>query len=423
MELAPFDAAAILVLIAAALGFVNARWLRLPPTIGMTVMGALASLVVISIDLIIPGSRLSARLADLLSDIDFHRLLLNGMLSFLLFAGALHVDWTEMRKGRWTILLFSTVGVALSTALVGYGFYFAAGLVGLEAPLSWCLVFGALISPTDPVSVMAVMKSAAMPPSLQALVAGESLFNDGVGVVVFTLLLGIATNGGALEFSGLVHHFVREAGGGVLLGLAIGWVAFEAMRRIDDYSTEIMITLATVMAGYSLAMALAISGPVAMAVSGLMIGNAGVAHAMSERTSNYLLGFWSLIDELLNAVLFLLVGLELVAVVQGGTGLKAGLLAIPIVLLARAVSVALPMIATRSFAPLGPLAFPTLFWGGLRGAVSIALALSITDEAIRPTILAATYVVVLFSVIIQGGTVAALIERLKRKHPVMEIDL
>lgn len=423
MELAPFDAAAILVLIAAALGFVNARWLRLPPTIGMTVMGALASLVVIAIDLIIPGSRLSARLADLLSDIDFHRLLLNGMLSFLLFAGALHVDWTEMRKGRWTILLFSTVGVALSTALVGYGFYFAAGLVGLEAPLSWCLVFGALISPTDPVSVMAVMKSAAMPASLQALVAGESLFNDGVGVVVFTLLLGIATNGGALEFSGLVHHFVREAGGGVLLGLAIGWVAFEAMRRIDDYSTEIMITLATVMAGYSLAMALAISGPVAMAVSGLMIGNAGVAHAMSERTSNYLLGFWSLIDELLNAVLFLLVGLELVAVVQGGTGLKAGLLAIPIVLLARAVSVALPMIATRSFAPLGPLAFPTLFWGGLRGAVSIALALSITDEAIRPTILAATYVVVLFSVIIQGGTVAALIERLKRKHPVMEIDL
>lgn len=415
-ELAPFDAAAILVVFAALLGYANIRWLHLPATIGMTLMGALASMLVIAIDALIPTSRLSTHLAVLLDDIDFHETLMNGMLSFLLFAGALHVDWSEMKRGRWPILLFTTVGVVLSTAIIGFGMYAAGSWFGLGLPLAWCLVFGALISPTDPVSVMAIMKRAAMPRTLQATVAGESLFNDGVGVVVFSLLLGVAMGGGEMSPGVLASHFLHEAGGGLGLGLAVGALAFAAMRRIDDYSTEIMITLAAVMGGYSLAMALGISGPVAMAVAGLMIGNAGVAHAMSARTSTYLLGFWSVIDELLNLVLFLFIGLELVAVIQGGTGLLLGLIAIPIVLLARAVSVLIPLLATRRFVAMGPMAFPTLFWGGLRGGISIALALSLSDAAIRAQLLAATYVVVMFSVIVQGGTIAQLIDRLRKRH-------
>lgn len=415
-ELAPFDAAAILVVFAALLGYANIRWLRLPATIGMTLMGALASMLVIAIDALVPTSRLSTHLAVLLDDIDFHETLMNGMLSFLLFAGALHVDWSEMKRGRWPILLFTTVGVVLSTAIIGFGMYGAGGWLGLNIPLPWCLVFGALISPTDPVSVMAVMKRAAMPPTLQATVAGESLFNDGVGVVVFSLMVAVAQGGGEMTAGELAGHFLREAGGGVALGLAVGALAFAAMRRIDDYSTEIMITLAAVMGGYSLAMALHISGPVAMAVAGLMIGNAGVAHAMSERTRTYLLGFWSLIDDLLNVILFLFIGLELVAVLKGEAGFLPGLIAIPIVLLARAVSVLIPLLATRRFVAMGPMAFPTLFWGGLRGGISIALALSVGDAAIRAQLLAATYVVVMFSVIVQGGTIAQLIDRLRKRH-------
>lgn len=414
----PFDAAAVLIVAAAVLGYSNHRWLRLPASVGLTVMGAIASLLVLVVDRLMPSSQLAPQFNAFLGQLDFHRTLMEGMLSFLLFAGALHVDWSHMRKGRWPIIIFSTIGVLISTVVVGFAFWLAAGWLGVMVPLGWALVFGALISPTDPVAVMAVMKRAAMPPTLQATVAGESLFNDGVGVVVFTILLAIATGGEEFHLSHAAMDFLQEAGGGALLGLIIGWIAFRAMRSIDEYNIEVMISLAVVMGGYSLGMALHISGPVAMAVAGLVIGNAGVAHAMSDVTQDYLLKFWALIDEILNAVLFLLIGLEVIAIAPHLSLLALGVISIVLVMVARVISVGVPLVAMRRMIDMGPLALPTLVWGGLRGGISVALALSLPDSPIRSAILAATYIVVLFAVIVQGGSIGALIERIKQRHGV-----
>ena len=415
--LSPFDAAAILIVLAAALGYLNHRLLGLPSSVGLTIMGAVASLLVIGIDHLLPSSDLSERVTGFLTGIDFHTTLMDGMLSFLLFAGALHVDWNEMRRGRWPILILSTIGVLLSTLIVGGGFYALTGALGLGVPLLWCFVFGALISPTDPVAVMGVLKRAAVPPTLQATVAGESLFNDGVGVVVFAIILAAAVGAEPFSAGHAAQAFFVEAGGGVLLGLAVGWIGFRAMRSIDEYNVEVMISLAVVMGGYSLAGWLHVSGPVAMAVAGLLIGNAGVALAMSETTRDYLLKFWALIDELLNAILFLLIGLEVIAISPDPRIILAGLAAIPLVLLARALSVGAPLVAMRPIAPLGGLALPTLVWGGLRGGISVALALSLPEGPGRTVILAVTYMVVLFSVIVQGGSVGRLIRRLSADVP------
>lgn len=414
-DLSAFDAAAILIVLASGLGYINHRWLRLPASVGMTLMGAVASLIVIAIDRITPSSTLGSQLTSFLGSIDFHRVLMEGMLSFLLFAGALHVDWAHMRRGRVPILVFSTVGVILSTIIVGFGFHWISAAFGSQVPLAWCLVFGALISPTDPVAVMAVMKRAAMPETLQATVAGESLFNDGVGVVVFTILLRIALGQEPFTLSGAATDFLREAGGGAALGFLIGWLAFRLMRSIDDYSIEVMISLAVVMGGYSLAMSTHVSGPVAMAVAGLLTGNAGVAQAMSDTTRDYLLKFWGLIDEILNAVLFLLIGLEVIVVASSWPLLGAGAAAILLTLAARALSVGLPLKVMKRWMDLGPLAFPTLVWGGLRGGISIALALSLPESPVRSAILAATYLVVIFAVIVQGASISGLIGHLKSK--------
>ncbi|NJO32243.1 MAG: sodium:proton antiporter [Sphingopyxis sp.] len=408
----PFDAAAILIVLAAALGYLNHRVFKLPSSVGLTVMGAVASLLVIAIDAMIPGSTLAPSVEGFLTGIDFHATLMEGMLSFLLFAGALHVDWTEMRRGRWPILVLSTVGVLLSTLIVGFGFQFLAIAMGTSVPLIWCFVFGALISPTDPVAVMGVLKRAAVPPTLQATVAGESLFNDGVGVVVFAILLSIALGTEPFSMARAATAFFQEAGGGVLLGVGIGWIAFRAMRSIDDYNVEVMISLAVVMGGYSLAHFIHVSGPVAMAVAGLVIGNAAVSHAMSDMTRDYLLKFWALIDEILNAVLFLLIGLEVIAISADSSLLLLGLAAIPLVIVARILAVGAPLFAMRPILNMGKLALPTLVWGGLRGGISVALALSLPEGPLRTIILAATYVIVLFAVIIQGSSVGWLIARL-----------
>ncbi|TVV77329.1 cation:proton antiporter [Sphingomonas solaris] len=412
-SLSPFDAAAILIVIAAALGYLNTRVFKLPSSVGLTVMGAVASLLVILVDQTLPGESLSAIVVGFLEGIDFHTTLMDGMLSFLLFAGALHVDWTEMRKGRWPILVLSTLGVLLSTAIVGSGFLLLSSMFGISVPPIWCFVFGALISPTDPVAVMGVLKRAAVPPTLQATVAGESLFNDGVGVVVFAILLSAASGAEALSFGHAATAFLQEAVGGAFLGLITGWVAFRAMRSIDDYNVEVMISLAVVMGGYSLAHWIHVSGPVAMAVAGLLIGNAGVARAMSDLTKDYLLKFWALIDEILNAVLFLLIGLEVIAIAPNPQMLLLGALVIPLVLLARTIAVSIPLIALRPILFLGPMARPILVWGGLRGGISVALALSLPESTTRTLILATTYVVVLFAVIVQGGSVGWLIQRMK----------
>ncbi|MDH7974191.1 sodium:proton antiporter [Sphingomonas sp. AR_OL41] len=417
----PFDAAAMLIVLAAALGYVNYRFVKLPQSIGLTVMGAVASLIVVGLDLLLPGSGLGAEIVRFIAGIDFHETLMNGMLSFLLFAGALHVDWHDMKRGGWPIIVLSTIGVLLSTGLIGGGFYLLAQAIGLHMPLTWCLVFGALISPTDPVAVMGVLQRAKVSPTLEATVAGESLFNDGVGVVVFTIILATALGTEPFSVGHAAHLFLVEAGGGVLLGLAIGWVGYRAMRSIDDYKLEVLISLAMVMGGYTLASWLHVSGPVAMAVAGLLIGNEGVRTAMSETTRTYLLGFWSLIDDILNAVLFLLIGLEVVTIPSDLRLLALGLCAIPLVLLARTFSVTGPLLAMRPLLTLGPLAVPTLIWGGLRGGISVALALGLPDGNARSIALAATYVVVLFSVIVQGGTIARLLGWLDR-HGVTDRD-
>jgi CPA1 family monovalent cation:H+ antiporter len=409
MDLTPFDAASILVVLVAAFGFLNVRFLHMPPSVAMTAMGAAGSLLIAVADYVLPSIDLSSRAASFLTGINFHVVLLDGMLSFLLFAGALHVDWDAMKRGRWPILVLSTIGVIVSTCLIGGGIYGLSSALGVELPLIWCLVFGALISPTDPVAVMGVLKRTRCPPLLQATVAGESLFNDGVGVVVFSILLAGAAGGQEI---GVIHglvDFVRQAAGGVVLGLVVGWIGYAAMRAIEEYNVELMITLAIVMGGYSLARWLGVSGPVAMAVAGLLIGNAGVAKAMGEITRDHVLKFWALIDELLNAVLFLLIGLEIIAISPSPKLLLLGALAIPLLLIARTLSVMLPLQAMRTMT--GRRAFVTLVWGGLRGGISIALALSLAESDARTTILTVTYVIVLFSVLIQGASVARVLER------------
>ena len=410
IPLSPFDAAAILIVLSALLGWINHRYFRLPGTVAMTLMGAVASLAVIGADALFQGSHISARVSQFLADVDFHDTLMNGMLSFLLFAGALHVDIEHLRRGRWQIAILSTIGVAASTLIVGFGLKVLTTIAGLDAPLIWCFVFGALISPTDPVAVMGVLKTAKVPPTLQATIAGESLFNDGVGVVVFSILLASAVGGEAFSIPHAGELFLIEALGGALLGAAVGWIAYRAMKGIDDYSVEVMITLATVMGGYALAIALHVSGPVAMAVAGLIVGNQGVSYAMSDVTKDYVLKFWALIDEILNAVLFLLIGLEAVVLADSVGLMGLGLLTIPLVLIARAVSVGGPLLFWRRLLPIR-LAFPVMTWGGLRGGISIALALSLPPGPMKDLILAATYMVVLFSVLAQGSTISGLVRR------------
>jgi CPA1 family monovalent cation:H+ antiporter len=334
------------------------------------------------------------------------------MLSFLLFAGAMHIRWTHLKEGFWPVLILSTAGTILSTFLVGFGFFWLTGLLGLQVALPWCFVFGALISPTDPVAVIAVLKRAAVPPALEATVAGESLFNDGVGVVIFGIVLSAALGGSDATLGHAALEFVRETGGGILLGAVVGSIAVWAMNSIDDYNVEAMITLAVVMGGYSLGQALGFSGPVAMAVAGLIMGNIGADQAMSDRTRDYLHKFWELIDELLNAILFLLIGLEVISVSKNPILIPIGLCAIPAVLLARAISVIVPLTALRPFLSMGRQAVPILVWGGLRGGIAVALALSLPQSDARTIILATTYAVVLFAVVVQGGSISGLVRRL-----------
>jgi CPA1 family monovalent cation:H+ antiporter len=410
-SLNPIDAAAVLVVLAAVFGYVNHRVFKLPHTIGLTIMGALASLAVVAADALIPGFTPGQAVRGFLRGIDFHAALMEGMLAFLLFAGALHVDLSMLLKRKWPVLAMATAGVIISTLLVGLGFKGIALTLGLEVPFIWCLVFGALISPTDPVAVLGILKRAKVPESLEAKVAGESLFNDGVGVVVFSILLAAALGGGEFSLAHAGELFLVEALGGAVFGLLLGWIGVQAMKGIDEHNLEILITLAIVMGGYGLARVLHVSGPVAMAVAGLLIGNHGVALAMSETTRRHLLGFWSLIDEILNSVLFLLIGLEVVAIAIEASFLIAGLASIGLVLFARAVAVGLPMVLLSRFLPFTRGAFPMLVWGGLRGGISIALALTLPDGPLRDLILSATYVVVVFSVVIQGATVGAAARR------------
>ncbi len=412
-DFSPFDASAVIIVLTAAFSAFNARFVKLPQTIGLTIMGAVFSASVIVASRMGPQLHLHSFAKSFVDRLDFQSTVLDGMLSFLLFAGAFQADLRGMRRGRWPILALATVGTLISTAVVGVGLKLLLLAVGPDLPLLWCLVFGALISPTDPVAVIAILKDAWLPPNIQATIAAESLFNDGVGVVAFTILFASATGQGDMTASHAVRLFVQEAGGGVAFGIVLGAAAFYVMRGVDDFVTEVLITLAVVMGGYALARVLDVSGPVAMAVAGLIMGNQGVRLAMSERAKDYVVSFWTVVDEILNSVLFLLIGLEAITVWHEDRLMLVALATIPIVLLARLISVAVPLLGLYPIHNLGRAALPILTWGGLRGGISIALALSVPRGPNQELILACTYAVVFFSVLVQGSTIGRLARRYK----------
>ncbi|MFQ5817625.1 MAG: cation:proton antiporter [Terriglobia bacterium] len=414
-----FDIAAILLCLSAVFGYVNHRYLHLPPTIGLVVIAMASSLAIVVADLIVPTLHVSPRISEALIQIDFHKALMHGMLSFLLFAGALHVDFSDLATRKWAISLMATFGVLMSTFIVAASMWYVLQLFGIPIPFLWALVFGALISPTDPVAVLGILKTIKVPKSLEAKIAGESLFNDGVGIVVFTIVLAIALGGehGTVGPIEVVELFVREALGGVVLGMVAGYIAYRALRAIDEYILEVVMTLALVMVTYTIALRTHISGPIAVVVAGLFIGNHGARFAMSEKTRDRLFDFWELIDEILNSLLFLLIGLEVLVLRFNADYIEAALLAIPIVLLARLISVSIPILVLSLRDKFTQGAVPVLVWGGLRGGISVALAFSLPENDIKPLILAVTYSVVVFSIVVQGLTVKAVVAKMVQPLP------
>jgi CPA1 family monovalent cation:H+ antiporter len=418
-DLGLINIATAVITLAALFGYINYRWLKLPSTIGLVVIALASSLGVIAIDAAVPDLNLrdTARAAFL--QIDFHETLMEGLLSFLLFAGALHVNLDELLARKWAIGSLATIGVLISTALNAIGIFYLAQLLGIDLPFVWALVFGALISPTDPVAVLGILKNVpGVPPSLRAKIAGESLFNDGVGVVVFAILVAIAVGGGhggeAIGALDVAELFVVEALGGALLGLVTGLVAFYAMKSIDEYNLEILITLSLVMVTYGIASQLHVSGPIAVVIAGLLMGNHGTRLAMSDKTQQHVETFWNLLDEILNAALFLLIGFEVIALSFTAPEVLGMLVAIPIALAARFIAVSLPITVLGLRQEFTKGAIPVLTWGGLKGGISVALALSLPDVAAREPILAITYGVVVFSIIVQGLTIRRVVERTVR---------
>ncbi|MCB1439785.1 MAG: sodium:proton antiporter [Nitratireductor sp.] len=413
-----FEIAALLLAISAFFGWFNHVILRLPHTIGLLVMALITSLALLLLEHFVPSLAITDTMQAAIGQIDFYSTVMEGMLAFLLFAGALHVDFDFLKDQKWPITVLATLGVLISTFAVGGGLWYLSGSMGFQIPLAWALVFGALISPTDPVAVLSLLKSVNVPHSLEAKIAGESLFNDGVGVVVFTILLAIALGSGGhggetsqIEAAHVAELFFVEAGGGAILGLLTGWIAYRAMATMDQYTLEILITLGVVAATYAIALRLHISGPIAVVIAGLLIGNRGARIGMSETTRQHLFEFWELIDEILNSVLFLLIGLEVLILRFDPSLGWLALLCIPLVLVARFIAVSIPIAALSRLRPFSAGAIPVLTWGGLRGGISVALALSLPDNEYKPLILTATYAVVLFSIIVQGLTVTRVINR------------
>lgn len=398
---------AILITLSAIFNYINHRFIGLPNTIGIMVIALLVSLIVIAAGALEVGAVVQAQ--AFVKSIDFNTALMQGMLSFLLFASALHINLDDLMKQKWPILLLASLGVLLSTFIVGAGAWYILAALGIEMPFIYCLLFGALIAPTDPIAVMGILKTAGAPKTLETKIAGESLFNDGVAVVVFIVILGIATGGGQATVSSISLLFLEEAVGGALFGLAIGYIGYRMLRTVDNYQLEIMITLAVVMGGYALASAIHVSGPIAMVVAGLLIGNHGRMFAMSDKTRQHVDDSWHLIDEVLNAILFLLIGIELLAIELYGPYLLAGLAMIPLALGARFISIAGLIGLMRRSRPFSPGVVKIMTWGGLRGGISVALALSIPAGEARDEILTITYVVVIFSILVQGLTVGKLI--------------
>lgn len=397
-----FQVTAVLIVFAALGGYVNHRFMKLPTTIGHMVFALLVSLGAIGLQ--------KAGLVDLtattqfLRSIDFSQVLLHGMLSFLLFAGALHIDLERLKRVKWPVFTLATLGTLTATFLTGSLIWLIAGWLGLPLPYIYALLFGALIAPTDPIAVLAILKQVGAPEDLYVKIGGESLFNDGIGVVLFLTILGIATGQNAPDFSSAGFLFLREAVGGLALGGVFGWAVCWLLRSIDEYKVEVLLSLALVFGGYALAEFIHVSAPIAMVVAGLITGNQGREHGMSDVTRDHLDLFWELLDEVLNAVLFMLIGLEMLVIAISPAHMQIGLLAIAAVLAGRVVSVSLPVFLLRCCNSFEKGTITLLTWGGLRGGLSIAMALSLPAGPEKDIILPVTYMVVLFSIIVQGLT-------------------
>lgn len=402
-----FDIIAILISLAALFSYMNFCYLRLPTTIGVMIISLLLSVSLILLSHI--GLDITHQAEIILGQIDFDETLMQGMLSYLLFAGALHVNLDDLARQKWFIGILATLGVILSTFIIGSLVWILFGWLDIQLPFIYCLLFGALISPTDPIAVLAILKTAGAPKSLEIKITGESLFNDGVGVVVFILIASIAVSGQEITPHSVILLFIEEAVGGVAFGLLTGFIIYRMLSRVDNYQVEILLTLALVTGGYALASTLHVSGPIAVVVAGLMIGNHGRLFAMSDLTREHLDTFWELVDEIMNAILFVLIGLEVLIIQMNMNLFIAGFITVFVVLSGRFISVALPVSIMRRYREFSSHAIKILTWGGLRGGISVALALSLPPGQEREIILTITYFVVIFSIIIQGLTIGNLI--------------
>ncbi len=405
-----FQIIAILITLTAIFSYVNYRYFKLPATIGVMLISLVVSLLLIAVGNFAPGVQEVA--VRLIRQIDFDDALMQGMLSCLLFAGALHIDLSDLHDQKGIIATLAVAGVVISMFVFGTFIYYILAWLGFDLSYKWCLLFGALISPTDPVAVIGILKNAQVPHNLEVQITGESLFNDGIGVVVFIVMSGIALTGESVSALHIGEVFLLEAVGGAVFGFVIGWIAYRLLKSVDNYRVEVMLTLALVMGGYALASSIHVSGPIAVVVAGLFTGNHGRQFAMSEITRKNVDSFWELIDEILNALLFVLIGLEILVLTFSRGLFFAGLLAVPAILLARWISVIIPLGIigrTRQFMP-GTARIMT--WGGLRGGISVALALSLPVGREREIVLAITYVIVIFSILVQGLSLGHLVRKL-----------
>jgi len=403
-----FQVFALLITLTALFSYLNHRVFKLPTTIGVMLIALIFSLGLVGMKHL--GFPVDVITAEVLGQIDFDATLLQGMLSFLLFAGALQINLNDLGSQKGTVATLSLAGVMISTAVFGTGMYYVLVWVGHPLSYLWCLLFGALISPTDPIAVLSILKSINVPKSLETKIAGESLFNDGIGVVLFIVLHEIVIGGQQPTAGHIGLIFLEEAAGGALVGLALGWVTYRMLKSVDNYQVEVLLTLALVMGGYALASAIHTSGPIAIVCAGLLIGNHGRSFAMSEKTRHHLDTFWELVDEILNALLFVLIGLEVLVLTFTREFLLAGLIAIPAILLARWLSVGVPITVLRRWRKFSPGVVSIMTWGGLRGGISVALALSLPPSRERAIILAITYVIVVFSILCQGLTLKRLVQ-------------
>ena len=403
-SLSLLEISAVFLSITALLAYVNHRFVGLPTTIGVMVISILLSIVAIFLGFL-GFDQLIDYEVSLLNQLDFTEVLLDGMLSMLLFAGALHVNIADLKRYKLPIGVLAGIGTIVSAALIAIALYFMLPLFGFDLPFIWCLLFGALISPTDPIAVMGILASAGAPKSIETVIAGESLFNDGLGVVIFVLLLGILSSGDIPTANYIAHTFAVEAGGGIIFGLILGAILYYLLKSIDSYQEEVLLTLAGVLGGYALASHWHLSGPLAMVMMGLMVGNHGRELAMSDKTRHYIDLFWELIDEILNAILFVLIGLEVVVIAYSGNLFIAGGLTIVIALLARFIVVGMTTKTLSRQLNLPKGAWKVLTWGGLRGGISVALVLQLPTGSERDILLALTYAVVVFSILVQGLSV------------------